>query len=110
MSKPGDYPLFNHWILTLDWLMDLAERMPKHLRFSLSQRLLEHSLDVAELIVSVIYSKSRKPLLAEINRRLELLRILLRICYRRKLISARQYEYISMEIDKAGKMCGGWAR
>ena len=110
MSKRTDYPLFNHWFKTLDWLMHFCERLPKHLRFSLSQRILQHGLDIIELITEAIYVKDRIPLLKQINRRLEILRILIRICHHRRHLSVKQYRYINEQIDTAGRMVGGWMK
>ena len=110
MSTRNDYPLFNQWYKNLDWLMSMAERLPKHMRFSLAQRIMNHSLDILELIVEAIYTKERKLLLKQINIKLEVLRICMRICYQRKLISSSQYLYISEEIDTAGRMLGGWIK
>ena len=110
MSKRSDYPLFNHWFKTLNWLIDLGERLPKHLRFSLAQRILQHSLDIIELITEAIYEKERLLLLKQINRHLEILRILIRICHHRRHLSIKQYQYINEQIDIAGRMVGGWIK
>lgn len=110
MSKRTDYPLFNHWIKTLDWLMELCARLPKYIRPILIERILGHSLDIAELLTQAIYSKERIPILRQVNQKLALLRILMRICHRRKWLSTRQYHFISQEIDTAGRMLGGWLK
>ena len=88
----------------------MSERLPKSLRFSLAQRIVEHSLDVAELISLAIYQKERKEYLEQINLKIELLRILMRLCHRKKQLSDKQYHYISQRLDEAGRMAGGWLR
>ena len=110
MSNSQNYPLFNHWLSTINWLMDRAEAMPKHVRFTLSNRIVAHSLDIQELITRAIYTQERKILLGEINRKLELLRILLRICHQRSYLSTRQYQYAAEQVDAAGRMVGGWLK
>ena len=106
--KADNYPIFSHWYKTLDWILNLAERLPKSVRFSLAKRLMELSLEIVELIIEVIYSKDRKYKLQKVNLNLEKLRILLRVCHDRRYISAKQYAYISEQINTTGKMCGGW--
>lgn len=110
MSKNDQYPLFVHWYQTLDWILDKCEKMPKHLRFSLSGRIANLSLDIQEGIVEAIYTKDRNAILRRMNLELEKLRILFRICFERRYISERQYTYIAERVNEAGKMIGGWAR
>ena len=110
MSKPHNYPLFNHWFTTLIWLMDRAEAMPKHVRFSLSNRILTHSLDILELITRAIYTQNRQGLLKQVNLKLEILRILIRLCHERKFLSTSQYQYAAEQLDAAGRMVGGWMK
>ena len=110
MKKNSTYPLFSHWFATLEWLLDFSERLPKSLRFSLSQRIIHHSLDVIELITQAIYSKDRKTYLEQINVKIELLRVLMRLCHRKKHLSDKQYHFISEKLNEAGRMAGGWLK
>ncbi len=110
MSKRENYPLFVHWAKSLDWILDRCEKMPKYVRFTLSTRIANISLDVLEKIVEAIYRKDRNEMLRYINLQLELLRVLFRICHSRHYISGRQYAYISGAVNEAGKMCGGWLK
>lgn len=110
MPQRADYPLFNHWFKTLMWLMDRAEGMPKHVRFTLSQRIIQHSLDIMEGIMEAIYTKERAPILHKLNQKLEILRVLMRICYERKYLSITQYRYAVLQLERTGQMIGGWLR
>ena len=110
MSKPQDYPLFVHWYKVLDWILDRCEKMPKHVRFSVSGRIANLALSVQEGIIEAIYTKDRKGILNQLNLRLEKLRILFRLVHDRKYISTRQYAFISEQINVAGRMVGGWMK
>ncbi len=90
--------------------MEMSERIPKHLRFTLAQRIVTHSLDIIELIMEAIYTKDRLLMLKEINMRLEILRILMRLCHRKKHLSDAQYRFISEQLDITGRMVGGWMK
>lgn len=105
-----NYPLYVKWELITDWTLQTAERMPKSLRFTLANRLFNHALDGLECIIDAIYTKNRLPLLKQLNQIIEKLRILFRLCKRRNLISVRQHEFISNELNEAGKMLGGWIK
>ena len=105
-----EYPVFRHWYKTLDWILDSCERFPKSVRFSLSSRMANIGLDVTERIIEAIYTKPRRRILTEANLHIEKLRVLFRISYERKYLSMQQYEYISGELNEAGKMIGGWLK
>jgi len=63
-----------------------------------------------EGIVEAIYTKDRSYILDRINLYIEKLRVMFRITYKRKYISAKQYEYISGLLNETGKMTGGWKK
>lgn len=108
--KPQNIPLFEHWYRTTNWVLDRCEQYPKHTRFTISSRISAIALEIIEDIVQAIYQKNKRPLLQNVNRRLETLRILFRLSFDRKYISAKQYEYISKAINEAGRMTGGWLK
>ncbi|MCD4678712.1 MAG: diversity-generating retroelement protein Avd [Desulfobacula sp.] len=104
------YPLFEHWYKTLDWILSSVEKFPKNARFSLASRIADLALEAMELIIEAIYSKNRINILNTLNLHFEKLRVLFRIAHDRKYISIKQYEYISKDINEAGKMTGGWKK
>jgi hypothetical protein len=88
-------------------ILDRVEQFPKNQRFVFGQRLANHAVDVLELIVSALYSRRRKQHLQEANRRLQTVRILVRLCCDRQLISRRQYVYAAEKLTEVGRMLGG---
>lgn len=108
MSTPDQYPVFVTWYKALSWILDRVEGMPKHMRYSFNNRIASLAMDVQAGIINAIYTKERRPILLEVNLNLEHLRILFRMSYERKLISEKQYAFISGEINETGKMIGGW--
>ena len=105
-----DYPVFVYWQETLDWILDRVEGFPKSVRFTLSSRIVNLSLDVLEKIIEAIYTKQRGAILDRINLDLEKLRVLFRIGFNRKYIAMNQYEHISVRLNDTGKMIGGWKK
>ncbi len=105
-----DYPLFIKWTKVLDWIMDAVEKYPRSVRFTLSSRIVNTSLDFLEGIIEAIYTKSRTHILNRLNLYIEKLRVFFRISHERKYISLRQYEFISEELDETGRMLGGWLK
>lgn len=110
MATPQAYPLFEHWYKTMDWIIARCERMPKSIRFSVSNRIINLAIETAELIVEAIYTRERQELLQRVNMNLEKLRLYFRLCKDRNHLSLSQYEYISRAVNEAGAMCGGWLK
>lgn len=110
MPRPIDYPLFDHWYKTTDWLLGRCERMPKYTRFTVSGRMVNLATETTELLIEAIYTKERARLLKLINLNLEKLRFFNRLCKDRRYFSLAQYEYFAQQINTAGKMCGGWSK
>ena len=110
MSKINKYPVFEQWYKTTDWILQTCERMPKHARFTISNRIINLTLDNLDYITTAIYSKNKTSFLQKINMNLERLRIFFRLVKDRRYISINQYEYIMLAINENGKMIGGWLK
>jgi hypothetical protein len=105
-----NYTIFVKWLAATDWILDTVEKYPKSVRFTISNRISNLTLDIMECIVEAIYTKERSHILGRVNVYIEKLRILFRISFMRKYISERQYEYVSGLIDETGRMLGGWKK
>lgn len=92
------------------WLMGRVEKFPRSQKFTLGDRIVNISLDILDLLIEATYTRDRLALLRKANVQLEKLRYLIRICHDLKLLSAKQYAYVSNEINEAGKLLGGWIR
>jgi len=90
MSLPLDRPpaaeagpellVLQKWETFVGWFLHHTGKWPKHARFTLTQRLENHALDVTELLVQARYEpKQRANLLRTVNLRLERMRFLCRI-------------------------------
>ena len=110
MTKNEQYPVFKKWYHLLDWILNRCEQFPKSVRFTLSSRIVNLSLDILEGITEAIYSRERLYILDNLNLYIEKLRILFRISFERHYLSVKQYEFISREINEVGKMIGGWRK
>jgi len=109
-TKATDYPLFESWYKLNDWILDRSEHLPVKVRFSIAGRIANTSMDNVEMLLEAIYSKQKLQYLNRFNMNLDKLRVLFRICHDRQYISPTQYEFITKELNRNGKMCGGWIR
>jgi len=105
-----DYPLYIKWQYIVAYLLDTCGKFPKNVRFNLSDRLTNTSLDILELIIEAIYAKRKTHILLKANLSMEKTRALLQISVNKKYISMGQYEHISNEINESGQMLGGWIK
>jgi hypothetical protein len=111
LAKPATKELLclQKWEEMTDWFLDTSSRWPKSVRFTLTQRLQNHVLDVLELLVEVRYQpKKRSTGLNEVNLRLTRIRYLLRLVHKRQISSTRSFEFAMRQIDEVGRMLHGW--
>ena len=103
-------PIFSLWTAITDWILDRIDDFPKKIRFSMSNRIANLTLEVLELIIEALYKRKKILILREINIKIEKLRVLLRICFNKKYLSSKQFEFIQSQLYEAGKMIGGWIK
>lgn len=101
--------VLSHWESFVPWLLDHCSRWPKSARFSLTQRLENHALDVLELLIVARYQpRQRAGSLREANLILERMRFLSRVARSRKFMSTRAFEKTMRDVDETGRMIHGW--
>ena len=111
MTEPAAAPvLIVHWEALLGDLLDCTQRFPKQVRFTLSSRIDGAALDILEELVDARFSHDPGPALGRASRRLERLRVLLRLSHTRRHLSHGAFERLSRALDEAGRMLGGWIR
>jgi hypothetical protein len=90
----------------------LTPAIPKLARHTLWQRVLTTTLTLLEGLLSVGHTPiDQKPeQLRKQSNSLELLRILIRLCFDTKLISQKQYLATQEALDEIGRMIGGWLK
>lgn len=106
----GELPIFAKWLEFLKWLLPTLEKFPKKVRFTITNRLENMALDVAELMVEARYSGEKRGPLKRINLQLEKMRVLFRIAHHAKVCPTRPYHFASQKINEVGVMLGGWIR
>ena len=94
----------------ISWLLGRVEKFPRSQKFTLGDRIVNVSLDILDTLIEATYTRKRLPLLQKANVQLEKLRFLIRLCHDFKLLSSKQYTYISNEINEVGKLVGGWIK
>jgi hypothetical protein len=95
------------------WLDARVASFPALARGHLGHRMLDATLDALSATTEAQFvprGRQRLALLTHVNRKLSLLRILLRGARERRHISVDQHEHASRLIDSWGRQIGGWLR
>lgn len=110
MSEP--MVIFSRTFLLLDWLLPKAAKFPKTHRFTISQRLMSHALDLAEHLnrAQACRAKARLAALKEADLALEHLCLYLRLIHQWQWLSHGQYQHVSEIIAEIGRLLGGWLK
>ena len=103
-------PVFVQWYDFTKWLLAKTETFPKRVRFTLSRRIENLALDITQDLTVARYARNKARLLADINAKLDQLRILLRLCHDMEILDHKGYRHASARIDEAGRMLGGWRK
>jgi hypothetical protein len=111
-AGPGRDPpvLLVKWYDFTRWLLERVDSFPKNQRFIFGTRLADHALDVMETLVEASYSRRKTELLARANRKIEMLRWLVRLAKDRKVLTENQYLFACSGLTECGRMVGGWLK
>ena len=97
------------WEEFTGWLLDFSAKWPKSARFTITQRVQNHAIDVVERLVIARYEPaSRAETLRSVNLVLERMRFLFRIAREARVMPASGFETAMLGVDEAGRMIHGW--
>jgi len=101
VSSKSDLPVvLVKWFDYAKWVLERAESFPKSQRFVLGQRLSNQVMEVLELLVEAAYSREKKSVLAQANRKMEVVRWTVRMCKDRNLLSTSQFEHSAKSLNE----------
>ncbi len=108
--SPEAPPLLVLWESVADDLFDRTARFPKSVRFTFCTRIDSLTLDILEDLAMARFTAgtSKERYLVRADSSLLRLRLLLRLCHRRRILDNGGYEHVMRALDEAGRMLGGW--
>jgi len=111
-TGPDEPRLIVHWERTLGDLLDRTMRFPKAQRFTFAARVDGRALDMLEKLVQARWASGRRKesLLEDADADLAVLRVLVRVCFERRLLARAGFEHVVRNLDEAGRMLGGWRK
>ena len=97
------------WEEFATWLLSRTTRWPKSARFTITQRIENHVLDIIEELVVARYQRSGRRLrLERVNLVLERIRYLFRLALGAGACPRRVFESAMRNLDEVGRMLHGW--
>lgn len=96
----------------LVWLGPRTERFPKNFRHTITQRLMDTTLDFQETLFHALHQggTTRQKHLRTADAHLDLLRFYLRLVHQLRWLNDGQYRHVSEMVAEIGRLLGGWMK
>ena len=106
-----DLTIFQKAYDFLLWVKPTVQRFAKVHKYSLGVQLENESLGLVQQIIRTNFKRGNKSeLIDECFVRYETIKVLIRLSKDFKLLTIKQYEFASKELDEIGRLLGGWRR
>jgi len=92
------------------YLFPIVEKFPRYEKFVLCTQIKTCVLDIVRHIIKANKIKSKRPILYEIDVKIEELKFLLRFAHDRKYLSHKSYEHSNKLLAEIGRLLGGWIK
>jgi len=110
VSKDEPMIIFTRTYDFISWLMPHTKNFPRWQRFVVTKRLQDAVLDFQErsLEANKLRGRARLERLREADAALHKVKVYLRLAWRWKWLSEKQYYFASQKAEELGRMLGGW--
>lgn len=107
-----DIPIFKKVYELYRVLYQYRGSVPRQDRYTLWQRCEDAALDVIEsiLLASQLSKQEKLPVLENASRKLNLLRVFLRLAQDIRVLDNKKYVHLQGLVDEVGRMLGGWIK
>lgn len=92
------------------YVFPIVDRFPRQEKFALCTNIKNAVLEIVRLIIRANKSYNKKPIIHDVDTRLEELKFLLRFAHNRKYLSHKSYCHSAELLSEIGKMIGGWLK
>ena len=107
-----DIPIIQHSYELFRSLHQLTPTIPKVARYTLWQRCQNICLDILQGFIATghLPPDRRAEKLLQLSESIDLLRVLIRLCFETKILNQKAYLALQQSIDDIGRMLGGWLK
>ncbi len=112
MNVSFDTPIFTKTYDFYKEIYQLRNCLPKQDRYTVWQKVENMTLEVLEeILIAISLPQNRKGnILEEASKKLNILRVFIRLSKDVKAIDNKKYILLQEELDEIGRMLGGWMR
>jgi four helix bundle protein len=112
MFNEFDTPLFKKSYDLYRMFYNHKDNIKRQDRYTIWQKIENTALEIVEniLLAGHMQKTEKLPTLEKTSQKLNLLRVLVRLCKDNKVIDNQRYIDYQTEIDEIGKMVGGWIK
>jgi len=96
----------------LTWLLPITNSFPRAHRHTFTQRLLDASFELRELLEEANHRQGRARFerLERADEALEKVRVYLRLAVKWQWLSGGQYHHVAQMVTEIGRLLGGWKK
>ena len=106
-----DLKIFQKVYDFLVWVKAVIQKFAKVHKYSLGIQLENETIELIKQIIRANFKQgNKKELIEECFVRYEMIKVLIRLSKDYKLLTIKQYEFASKELDEIGRLLGGWRR
>ncbi|MFZ6015674.1 MAG: diversity-generating retroelement protein Avd [Patescibacteria group bacterium] len=112
-NELGEIPIVRSVYLAYAYWNELLLKFPKSQRYTLGTKCAECILEILELVMTAaehIDKTEKAKHLHSVNVKLDILKLLVRLCKNCKCISNNAYLQMESQLQEIGRMLGGWLR
>ena len=105
-------PIFTKMLDFITWLTLMSRHFPRLHRTTITQRLLDATLDCQERLIEAnsVRGQARLTLLLSADVSLDKIRMYIRLAHLLHWLSLGQYEHASKQLVEIGRLLGGWLK
>ena len=92
------------------YIFPIVDKFPKHEKFVMCTHIKSCVLDMTRLVIQANKSRKKRPILYDIDVKIEELKFLLRLAHDRKYLAHKSYEHSSKLVVEIGRLLGGWIK
>jgi hypothetical protein len=108
MAIHTQLPIYKVTYDLLDVVTDFAKNMPRDFKRSIGEKISAECIEITVLIFRANVAKDRAPYLTELQERLEVAQLLVRLAKDKRLISVSAYAKATELTTSIGKQATGW--
>lgn len=113
MTKVEDLTIYKQYLELIYYTESIMEKYPKCERFSIVTSIKNTTYDGMKCVLGAFKEYAREDKLHYLNQldtNLKMLKVLIRVSYKRKYISSKNYGSWSKKVANLGNLLGGWMK